>query len=36
MCKKIAQNHHGEIYATGNIGDGAVFNVILPAYALPD
>ena len=33
MCKKIVQNHQGDIYAEGNIGDGAVFNVILPAYA---
>ena len=31
MCKKIAQNHHGDIYATGSTEDGAVFNVILPA-----
>jgi signal transduction histidine kinase len=31
MCKKIAQNHHGEIYATGSLESGAVFNVILPA-----
>ena len=30
MCKKIAQNHHGDIYATGSTEDGAVFNVILP------
>ncbi len=31
MCKKIAQNHHGEIYATSNPGSGAIINVILPA-----
>lgn len=31
MCKKIAQNHHGDIHATGRLGKGAVFNVILPA-----
>ena len=30
MCKKIAQNHQGEIFATGT-ENGAVFNVILPA-----
>jgi len=30
MCKKIAQNHQGDIYATGSTEDGAVFNVILP------
>jgi signal transduction histidine kinase len=37
MCKKIAQNHHGIIYATGSSEEGAVINVILPAappYAL--
>ena len=31
MCRKIVQNHQGDIYAEGSIGDGAVFNVILPA-----
>lgn len=31
MCKKIVQNHHGDIYATANPGEGAVFNIILPA-----
>jgi PAS domain S-box-containing protein len=30
MCKKITQNHHGEIYAEGNIDSGAVFTLILP------
>ncbi len=30
MCKKIVQNHHGEINATGSSENGAVFNVILP------
>ncbi len=30
MCKKIAQNHHGDIYATASKGTGAIFNVILP------
>jgi PAS domain S-box-containing protein len=30
MCKKIVQNHHGDIYATGDPGTGAVFHVILP------
>ena len=31
MCKKIAQNHNGDIFAQGNPGKGAVFTVILPA-----
>ncbi len=31
MCKKIVQNHRGDIYAEGNVNDGAVFSVILPA-----
>jgi PAS domain S-box-containing protein len=31
MCKKIAQNHHGDIYATASPGSGAVFTVLLPA-----
>ena len=30
MCKKIVQNHHGDIYATASKGTGAIFNVILP------
>ena len=30
MCKKIVQNHGGEIYATATEDKGAVFNVILP------
>jgi PAS domain S-box-containing protein len=30
MCKKIAQNHHGEIYATSRAGEGASFTIILP------
>jgi len=33
MCRKIAQNHSGEIYATGT-ENGAVFNVILPVHPL--
>ena len=32
MCKKIALNHQGEIFATGT-ENGAIFNVILPADA---
>lgn len=31
LCKKIAQNHYGDIYATGSSENGAVINVILPA-----
>lgn len=29
MCKKIAQNHYGKIYATGNPGNGATFSILL-------
>jgi len=31
MCKKIADNHRGIIYAQGSPGEGATFYVILPA-----
>jgi two-component system CheB/CheR fusion protein len=31
LCKKIVNNHHGEIYAESSEGEGAVFSVILPA-----
>lgn len=31
LCKKIVQNHHGDIYATSTKDAGAVFSVILPA-----
>jgi PAS domain S-box-containing protein len=31
ICKKIVQNHHGDIYATSQSGNGAVFHVLLPA-----
>jgi PAS domain S-box-containing protein len=31
ICKKIAENHHGQIYATGQPEKGAEFVVILPA-----
>jgi PAS domain S-box-containing protein len=30
MCRKIVENHHGDIYATGSSDKGAVFNVLLP------
>jgi signal transduction histidine kinase len=36
MCRKIAQNHHGDIFATGIPGEGAVFTVILPARQAAD
>jgi PAS domain S-box-containing protein len=31
MCKKIAQNHRGDIFATSCANSGAQFNIILPA-----
>ncbi|MEO6719300.1 MAG: chemotaxis protein CheB [Ferruginibacter sp.] len=30
LCKTIAVNHHGEIYATSKENEGAVFKIILP------
>ncbi len=30
ICKKIVTAHHGEIFATSNENEGAVFSVILP------
>jgi len=30
MCKKIALNHNGDIYAEGDLNSGAIFNIILP------
>jgi signal transduction histidine kinase len=30
MCRKIAQNHHGHIYAEATPGEGATFHLILP------
>jgi hypothetical protein len=30
MCKKIAQNHGGDIYAEAVLGEGALFTIILP------
>jgi PAS domain S-box-containing protein len=30
MCKKICQNHGGDIYAESNLGQGATFHVMLP------
>jgi PAS domain S-box-containing protein len=31
ICKKIVENHHGEIYATSIPGQGSTFHVLLPA-----
>lgn len=30
ICKKIAQNHRGDIYAESALGEGATFHVFLP------
>lgn len=30
LCRKIVNTHHGIIYATGNLGEGANFNIIIP------
>ena len=31
IAKKVVENHHGYIYAKGETGKGACFNVLLPA-----
>jgi signal transduction histidine kinase len=31
ICKKIAENHHGHIYAKSKLGQGSVFTIVLPA-----
>jgi PAS domain S-box-containing protein len=31
ICQKIAKNHHGQIYAASQPGEGATFHVLLPA-----
>lgn len=33
LCKKIVQNHHGEIWATADKDTGSVFHIILPQTA---
>jgi light-regulated signal transduction histidine kinase (bacteriophytochrome) len=33
LCKKIVQNHHGEIYATSESGLGSTFHILLPRVA---
>ncbi|HMI60105.1 MAG TPA: ATP-binding protein [Puia sp.] len=30
MCRKIAENHHGDIYATSEPGAGATFHILIP------
>ncbi len=30
LCKRIAGNHHGEIYAESTEGEGAAFHILLP------
>lgn len=34
LCKRIVQKHNGTIHATGNLGIGAEFNLILPVKQL--
>jgi PAS domain S-box-containing protein len=31
MCKRIAENHRGDIYAISSPGEGTIFNIILPS-----
>jgi light-regulated signal transduction histidine kinase (bacteriophytochrome) len=31
ICKKVVQNHHGLIFAKGNPGVGAIFEIYLPS-----
>jgi light-regulated signal transduction histidine kinase (bacteriophytochrome) len=30
ICKKIAENHEGVIFAEGKPGKGATFNIVIP------
>jgi signal transduction histidine kinase len=30
MCKKIVENHHGQIFARSQPGQGATFHLVLP------
>ena len=32
MCRRIAQNHQGAIYATSEPGQGSTFHVVLPVH----
>lgn len=36
LCRKIAQNHHGYIYAKGSSGSGAEFDVLLPEWQVKE
>lgn len=36
MCKKIVQNHQGEINSIGSSENGAVFNIYLPTRQFPE
>ena len=31
IVKKITENHNGDVTATGNLGQGAIFNIYIPA-----
>jgi signal transduction histidine kinase len=35
LCRKIALNHHGDIYAESREGEGTVFHVLLPLKQKP-
>ncbi|RYE51816.1 MAG: PAS domain-containing protein [Sphingobacteriales bacterium] len=30
LCRRIVQNHDGALYATSKVGEGSVFNIVLP------
>jgi light-regulated signal transduction histidine kinase (bacteriophytochrome) len=30
LCRKVAANHHGDLYASGKEGEGATFYIIMP------
>jgi signal transduction histidine kinase len=32
ICKKIVSNHNGQIFATGEVGKGSSFYIILPKH----
>lgn len=32
LCKKIAENHQGHIFATSKVNEGATFHVVLPVH----